>query len=296
MYDYSDIVVEEPVDPSPLCQILYSDEFKQLIGIAKALMRSNEHSERALKITERVIEKVAAHYTIWSYRLSIVKGLQNYPLDKELEWCGQIAVHNPKNYQIWHYRSLIIQLILERFGSFDLKQEYPLLEKMLDQDSKNYHVWSYRRWLVERFDLFRDTNELKYTGKMLEEDVRNNSAWNHRFFVLLGDKKTLTNDQIQAEIEYVTAKVDMAPTNPSSWNYLKGIYNKLNMDVTNLQPLATKYSNLNSVHSQYAFELLAEIFEKQKLFDQAIDVYALLEEKDSIRKRYWRWRSSRLSF
>jgi hypothetical protein len=33
----------------------------------------------------------------------------------------------------------------------DFKEEKQLLEDIFDSDSKNYHAWSYRVWMVERF-------------------------------------------------------------------------------------------------------------------------------------------------
>jgi len=77
---------------------------------------------------------------------------------------------------------------------------------MLEEDSKNYHVWSYRQWLVERFDLYDREDELKWTADMIEEDVRNNSAWNHRWFIVVGGKekdgKTLDQVVVDREIAY----------------------------------------------------------------------------------------------
>ncbi|KAH3662413.1 hypothetical protein OGAPHI_005665 [Ogataea philodendri] len=295
MYDYSDVMVDEPLRPSPVCQILYTDEFKELISIAKGLMQKDEHSERALALTERVIKKVAAHYTIWSYRFNIVQDLEGFDLQKELDWCAQIALNNPKNYQIWHYRSLIIELILKRKGTIPLENEYSILKQMLDQDSKNYHVWSYRRWLVEKFDLFRTDSELSYTEEMLAADVRNNSAWNHRFYVLLGNKKGLPDNLLNKELEFVQDKIRLAPTNPSSWNYIKGIYFKLGMDISNLEPLATTYTDLKAIYSLFAFELLAEISVKQHKSEKAVELYTLLQDMDGIRKRYWQWKIDQLA-
>lgn len=60
--------------------------------------------------------------------------------------------------------------------------ELPFLARMFAQDAKNYHVWSYRQWLVRHFALW-DT-ELPYIDDLLRDDVRNNSAWNHRWFVV----------------------------------------------------------------------------------------------------------------
>jgi protein farnesyltransferase/geranylgeranyltransferase type-1 subunit alpha len=73
---------------------------------------------------------------------------------------------------------------------------------MLELDTKNYHVWSYRQWLVKRFDLFADEEELSWTEKMLREDVRNNSAWNHRWYLVFGrDGEERPKEIIERELE-----------------------------------------------------------------------------------------------
>lgn len=66
--------------------------------------------------------------------------------------------------------------------------ETAFIAQMFEQDPKNYHVWSYRQWLVKRFDLWGN-DELDETAKLIEADVRNNSAWNHRYFVLTGNEQ-----------------------------------------------------------------------------------------------------------
>ena len=52
-------------------------------------------------------------------------------------------------------------------------------------DTKNYHTWAYRQWLLAEFnspELW--AGELDFVEMMLRHDVRNNSAWHHRFFVV----------------------------------------------------------------------------------------------------------------
>lgn len=73
---------------------------------------------------------------------------------------------------------------------------------MFELDAKNYHVWSYRQWLVRRFDLW-DEGELEATEQLIEDDVRNNSAWNHRFFVVSGCEPSKLEDKnvVEREIE-----------------------------------------------------------------------------------------------
>ena len=78
--------------------------------------------------------------------------------------------------------------------------ESEFIEQMFEKDAKNYHVWSYRQWLVKRFDLW-DNGELDYVEKLLERDVRNNSAWNHRYFLVFGKGDTPNQDVVEREMK-----------------------------------------------------------------------------------------------
>lgn len=56
------------------------------------------------------------------------------------------------------------------------------MDACLEGDAKNYHAWSHRWAVAERFGAWQ--GELALTARMLDVDVRNNSAWNHRFSAL----------------------------------------------------------------------------------------------------------------
>lgn len=56
---------------------------------------------------------------------------------------------------------------------------------MIEDESKNYHAWQHRQWVVEKFNLFSQ-QELDYSAGLIIEDMRNNSAWNYRYFILQG--------------------------------------------------------------------------------------------------------------
>ena len=65
-------------------------------------------------------------------------------------------------------------------NEFDSEKEF--LADIFESDAKNYHAWSYRIWLVERFQLW--DGELDYVDHLLDEDVCNNSAWSYRYFIV----------------------------------------------------------------------------------------------------------------
>lgn len=303
-----------------LCKIMYTDEFKQVFSYLRALMEKEELSRRAMYVACRAISLVPAHYTVWEYKFRIVKELVNkneYDVLQELEWCSHVSLANEKNYQIWHYREMVIELLINTaYGGekekYDLCGEYDIIKQMLARDTKNYHVWSHKRWVVQYFGLFRSGEELQYTETLIDEDVRNNSAWNFRHFILFGDKADAkkNRDTLSHEIGFTISQIARAITNPSSWNYLKFLYGEcLQEEFRDL------YDEIKKTVLQYtlsasgdeerlpdqghhrvavpAFEVLAEMHAHEGDADAQRHVYGLLAEKlDPVRRNYWKYKSS----
>ncbi|CAD0013155.1 unnamed protein product [Aureobasidium pullulans] len=270
-----DDIVPLPQDdggPNPLAAIAYTDDYSEAMSYLRAIMAKNEMSERALTLTEDIIDMNAAHYTI-------LKAL-NADLSKELEWLNETALAHQKNYQIWHHR----QLVVDRLGSS--KGEADFISQMFELDAKNYHVWSYRQWLVRRFELW-DEGELEATEKLIEEDVRNNSAWNHRFFLVSGSKPPKTEDK---------------EVNQSPWNYLRGIVSAAKLPLSSQKEFVNEFASVDSededaVRSSHALDLLAEIYAGEKEQNKkAAKAYDLLASKyDPIRANYWAYLKDQLN-
>ncbi|KAG5421311.1 RAM2 [Candida metapsilosis] len=277
-YDFSDV---EPVNLNTnepqLCQILYDEEYKSTMGTLLALMQLKEYSPRALYLTELGIEQLASHYTTWIYRFNILRNLPDTNFYDELDWCEQIALDNEKNYQIWNYRQLIINEILKqeeankKGSKFEPHREFPILEAMLDADPKNHHVWSYRKWLVEKFDLYNDEKERSFVSDAIDADLLNNSAWSHRFFLNFAPGASSNEETIKQEISYVKEKITQCPQNASSWNYLEGIYDKYDKDVCDLEEFAYGMVDLDTkeVKSTFALDLLSRIYKQKGDDDKA---------------------------
>lgn len=307
--DVEPMGIELGVD-NELCKILYSDEYKLLLGLCRRLMADGELSDRALLLTAKVINLAPAFYTVWNYRYNIIKDHlarekkdQRGMLDKELDWLDEVTLSNPKNYQIWSYRQALLKLHPE--PSF--KREMPIIQLMIDEDTKNYHVWSYRKWCVL---FFRDfNNELQFTDLMIRRDIYNNSAWTHRMFVWQHTKPSST--QIIGEIDnYLRTKIELAPQNISCWTYLRGLYElflKENYDPSIIRFAETFVDGVleespeqeqepDTIESSYALEFLAHVYGRDPSKKQrAIRAYKLLADKyDSIRSKLWQHKLAQL--
>ena len=202
------------------------------------------------------------------------------------------------------------QTIMSRIPSLP-DTELPFLSRMFSKDAKNYHVWSYRQWLVRHFSLW--DGEISFVETLLDEDVRNNSAWNHRWFTVFGKQLDPSRDSIKSsvsglmipativdrEIEYTQNKIVLAPQNQSSWNYLRGIYRQSQRSLLDVKDFAGEFASLNEesqVKSSHALDILAEIYAIEKEEDKAREALQLLASRyDPVRKNYWHYRQQLLA-
>lgn len=208
------------------------------------------------------------------------------------------------------------------------QSEIPFLSFMFSLDSKNYHVWSYRQWLVRHFSLW--DSELPNINDLITQDVYNNSAWNHRWFVLFCRRADPTLHSIKAssgifnlveeedknlveeEIIYVKEKIYVAPQNQSPWNYLRAILRHTSTPLSNLISFAEAFvtpelllvfhSNNNNekednegqeneIKSSHALDFLADAYAEQGENEKSSKVLEFLGAKaDPIRRNYWEFK------
>ncbi|KAL2857190.1 hypothetical protein BJY01DRAFT_159556 [Aspergillus pseudoustus] len=302
----------------PLATIAYSDEYIEGTSYLRAVMAANEMSERALKLTEDIISMNPAHYTVWIYRARIIFALEKDLLE-ELNWLNGVSLKYLKNYQIWHHRQVIMSS-RDHFPTIPPK-EMDFLMEMFAQDSKNYHVWTYRHWLVRHFELWDSPREIADINSLLNSDVRNNSAWNHRYMLRFGPRSdqpdgglvnangppsekgrlaVVDEDLVDEELEYAQMKIVTAPENRSPWSYARGVLRAASRPLSEWTDFARKFVVDNrdedgklvnvEVKSSHAVEWLADVY-AQSGPDEAVRMLNLLKEKyDPIRKNYWAYR------
>ncbi|KAH8829382.1 hypothetical protein DL96DRAFT_1668849 [Flagelloscypha sp. PMI_526] len=314
--DWADVQpLEQYEGVTPLVPIFYSEPYKDASGYLRAIVQSQEKSHRVLELTEFIIRQNPGHYTAWQYRWQTLNAI-NSPLDVELKLMDELAAKYLKTYQVWHHRRLLVTALRKPLAELDF------ISVVLEQDTKNYHTWSYRQWLLSYFDRPEEDcegkdvlwdGELAFAEKMVREDIRNNSAWHHRFFVVFREKKEIPEDVVKREIQYTKEMISVAPNNASSWNYLRGVLDRTGtpyhsvkefvelytvnryegsdddvLDVSNPGP--QRGSHLPAIP---AVEFLADILEQEggANIPKAIEIWKNLgNDLDKVRKNYWDFR------
>ncbi len=86
---------------------------------------------RILHLSDKVISFNGAHYTAWHARRQYLVAANNQAaLYRELEYVGTMTEMNQKNYQVWHHRRVIAEVL------GDITGELPFVDKILMLDAK----------------------------------------------------------------------------------------------------------------------------------------------------------------
>jgi protein farnesyltransferase/geranylgeranyltransferase type-1 subunit alpha len=153
-----------------------------------------------------------------------------------------------------------------------------------------------------RFNLWE--GELDFISRLLQEDVRNNSAWNQRYFVLKATADLTSPTLLAAEVDFVEEHIERAPTNPSPWNYLRGLLEPVGYDaVPRVRAMCEERAVAGGEQPGYdggrimATGMLVDVLQASgdsEELEAARSLCRALGEMDPIRAAYWTWRGSRI--
>ncbi|XP_013173207.1 PREDICTED: protein farnesyltransferase/geranylgeranyltransferase type-1 subunit alpha [Papilio xuthus] len=288
--EWSDVTpVPENDGSKPVVVIAHSEKFEDVYDYFRAILQTNEKSERALHLTKDAVELNPANYTVWQYRRDLLQALGT-DLRSELDYVEAVIKQSPKNYQVWHHRRVLVEWLQ------DSNLELELTHDALLQDPKNYHAWQHRQWAIKTFGLFE--KEMEFVDNLITDDVRNNSAWNQRYFVM-NNHLGWSDMNVQKEICYTLEKLKFVKNNESAWNYLRGVLLHDSKGLSGNTEVTSFCEELysNKCRSPYLMAFLIDIcdeaIKKGEInssynAEKALDLcHALATKYDKIRCKYW---------
>mmetsp|Transcript_4427 Transcript_4427/g.5123 ORF Transcript_4427/g.5123 Transcript_4427/m.5123 type:complete len:327 (+) Transcript_4427:122-1102(+) len=294
--------------PFPVCKIAYDSDFVTAHDYLRAVLKTDERSERTLKLTGLCLRLNPANYTVWHFRRLCLKelGMTEERVQYDLTLAAELGGSNPKNYQIAFHR----RALLEEIGVNEERaiSELKYINKILQVDGKNYHMWSLRQFIIKsaQLDTLWET-EVDYAAELIVDDCRNNSAWNQRWFAVhRGGRKALPRVKGISEVQYAVDVAKIDPFNESPWRYIIGIVKE---NQTSLLDFALDETlgfnqvlkeanrdvescvNLNSARID-----LLEMKRTLETLKEAIQLANDMASKyDLIRRKYWNLRLSELT-
>ncbi|EIW85393.1 rab-protein geranylgeranyltransferase [Coniophora puteana RWD-64-598 SS2] len=220
-------------------------EIKSYLALSDEVLgkkKLNDWSKDAFELTQRVLRRNPEFYTVWNYRRQIMlNGLFphstpediNFLLSEELKFTSLVLRTNPKVYWIWNHRRWCLANIPEgpivddnttqgwRQAAWD--GELALAEKMLEADARNFHAWSYRRYILADMPAKRpEATELAYTKKKIQSSMSNFSAWHQRSktYTALWQSGALAEGKFEPEeFDLVHSALWTDPADQSAWIY-----------------------------------------------------------------------------
>lgn len=201
----------------------------------------------------KLLNQNPEYYTIWNYRRRVLGALfaQNTAEDMPAQGKGELLQNDlqltfillrkyPKCYWIWNHRNWLLQAAEAQMGAEAghklWRGELELVNKMLYADSRNFHAWSYRRFVtaqLERLPSSTDQNpsqsltesEFQYTSQMIKSNLSNFSAWHHRSKLiprLLNERNADAEARrglLDSELALICEAINTDPFDQSIWFY-----------------------------------------------------------------------------
>ncbi|OBA17978.1 hypothetical protein METBIDRAFT_13894 [Metschnikowia bicuspidata var. bicuspidata NRRL YB-4993] len=163
------------------------------------------YTEESLLETTKLLELNPEFNAVWNFRRNIFARLfetgdvdRVEALNSDLCMSMEMMKRYPKCYWIWNHRRWCLET-LNITQSADWARELAIALKVLAMDSRNFHGWHYRRYVVSHIESEARTNsmdpnkpeieidlrEFNYTTETINKSTSNFSAWHNRMNLII---------------------------------------------------------------------------------------------------------------
>ncbi|KAF2658392.1 hypothetical protein K491DRAFT_756116 [Lophiostoma macrostomum CBS 122681] len=238
--------------------------YRELVDLVDAKIVEREYTIQVLGLTTKLLNENPEYYTVWNHRRRVLETLLITPaagdessesperrlgeyIQADLQLTFALLRKFPKCYWIWNHRDWALRKGETLLG-FDTSRnlwsgELLLVGKMLHADSRNFHAWSYRRFVVAQIERLGSSavqseekvplneprslaeSEFEYTTKMIKTNLSNFSAWHNRSKLIPRLLNERVADRAQRrrllddELALICTAINTDPFDQSIWYY-----------------------------------------------------------------------------
>jgi geranylgeranyl transferase type-2 subunit alpha len=196
----------------------------------------------------KLLNENPEYYTIWNHRRRVLNALLSAEapvqpphelVEGDLNLTFALLRKFPKCYWIWNHRNWLLRRAESVLGAEAAHKlwtgELQLINKMLHADSRNFHAWGYRRFVVSQIDRLSATtedqksslaeSEFEYTTKLIKTNLSNFSAWHNRSQLIpqiLEERKADAKARrafLHTELSLICEAINTDPFDQSIWFY-----------------------------------------------------------------------------
>lgn len=167
-------------------------KIKNYKALTQSILTKKEnkvYNATAFDQTTEILNINPEFYTIWNYRRDIITShyMTTLTTDELASFFNNELIFNmnkfkqfPKVYWIWNHRVWI----LENHPQVNWEGELALVGKILALDARNFHGWTYRRFIVQKIEKATGKSlalkEFDFTTEKINNNFSNFSAWHMR--------------------------------------------------------------------------------------------------------------------
>ncbi|KAL4953133.1 hypothetical protein BDW69DRAFT_166046 [Aspergillus filifer] len=289
----------EPTGEARQQELLKIEKYRELEHAVRQEIAGRQYTPETLQKLSELLKKNPEYYTMWNYRRRVMRQQFSQAASEEspeakverlttliqtdLQFLIPLLRSFPKCYWIWNYRMWLLEeakrLLPKPLACKVWQAELALVGKMLSLDSRNFHGWGYRRFVIETLEKLTSEEEnekslveaeFDYAKKMIGTNLSNFSAWHYRTKLIqrLLSEKSASDEERKQMLDDELDLIHRAlcdPYDQSLWFYHQNLlctFDPAKSSQT-MAPNLTQTERLEYVHR--------EIEEIQEMLDGAED-------------------------
>ncbi|KAH4922510.1 hypothetical protein HBI23_095430 [Parastagonospora nodorum] len=268
-------------------------QYKDLVDLVNTKITEKQYTVEVLGHVTKLLNENPEYYTIWNHRRRVLNALlsaEDLPqppddlVQGDLQLTFGLLRKFPKCYWIWNHRDWLLRRAESAMGeeaAYKLwSGELQLINKMLHADSRNFHAWGYRRFVVSQIERLSTASanqtyslaesEFEYTTKLIKTNLSNFSAWHNRSQLIPEILKERNADAkarrifLGKELSLMCEAINTDPFDQSIWFYHQYLLSTLSPSCPPHQLIVHDLTNgERQKYYEHEIEYIKEILEDE---------------------------------